>query len=48
MVGTHTPISCGKESLSIQGLRARYRGRPVRNRWDRSVAQPAEYFRAWA
>ncbi len=48
MVGTFTPISRGKGSLSIQGLCPRYRGRPARNRWDRGVAQPAEYFRGGA
>src|SRR6266446_10420482 len=44
MVGTLTSISYSKESLSIQGLCTRYRSRSPRNRWDRSVAQPAEYF----
>src|SRR6266478_4434418 len=48
MVGTFTSISRGKESLYIQGLCTRYRGRPPRNRWDRSVAQPAENFREGA
>jgi hypothetical protein len=48
MVATLTSIYHGEESLPIQGLCARYRGRPARARWgqnNRSVAQPAEYFR---
>jgi hypothetical protein len=51
MVGTLTPIYRGEESLLIQGIRARYRGRPGRARWgenNRSVTQPAEYFRGGA
>ena len=48
MVGTLTSIYHGEESLSIQAICARYRGRPARARWEqnnRSLAQPAEYFR---
>jgi hypothetical protein len=47
MVGTLTSIYRGEESLSIQGICARYRGHPGRARWEqnnRSVAQAAEYF----
>jgi hypothetical protein len=46
MVATLTSIYRSEESLSIQGIRARYRGRPARARWgqnNRSVAQAAEY-----
>jgi hypothetical protein len=42
------PIYRCEESLSMQGIWARYHGRPARTRWcqnNRSVAQPAEYFR---
>ena len=51
MVGTLTSIYRGGESLSIEGIRARYRGSPARARWEqnnRSVAWPAEYFRGGA
>jgi len=47
MVRTLTSVYLGGESLPIQGICARYRGRPARSRWgqnNRSVAQPAEYF----
>ena len=48
MVGSLTSIYHGEESLPIQGIWARYRGRPARTCWgqnNRSIAQPAEYFR---
>jgi len=51
MVGTLTSIYRGEESLPIQGICARYHGRPARACWgqySRSVAQPAEYFRGEA
>ena len=47
MVATLGSIYHGEESLPIQGICARCRGRPARARWEqinRSVAQPAEYF----
>ena len=47
MVETLTSIYHGEESLSIQGIRARYRCRLARARRgqnNRSVAQPTEYF----
>ena len=48
MVATPTSIFCSKESLPVQRICARYRGRSERARWGQnnsSVAQPAEYFR---
>jgi hypothetical protein len=51
MVATLTSIYHSEESLSIQRICAMYRGRPARARWgqnNRSVAQPAEYFRGGA
>jgi hypothetical protein len=48
MVATLTSIYHGEESLPVQGTCARYRSHPARARWgqnNRSVAQPAEYFR---
>ena len=51
MVATPTSIYHDEESLPIQGICARYRGRPARARWgqnNRSVAQPAKYFRGGA
>ena len=48
MVGTLTSIYHGEESLPIQAICARYRGRPARARWrqnNRILAQPAEYSR---
>ena len=51
MVGTLTSIYRGEESLSIQGICARYRGHPGRARWEqnnRSIAQAGGYFRGGA
>ena len=51
MVATLTTIYRGEESLRMQGIFARYRGRHARARWgqnNRSVAQPAKYFRGGA
>src|SRR6266849_3062136 len=48
MVATLISIYRSEESLSIQEICARYRGRPARARWGQnngSVARPAEYFR---
>ena len=51
MVATPTSIYHGEESLPIRDIGARYRGRPAGAHWgqnNRSVAQPAEYFRVGA
>ena len=51
MVATLTSIYRGEASLPIQGICARYRGRPARARWCqnyKSIAQFAEYFRGGA
>ena len=51
MVGTLTSIYRSEESLPLQGICARYRGRHARARWDqnnRGVVLPAEYFRGGA
>jgi hypothetical protein len=50
MVGTLTSIYRSEKSLRMQGICARYRGRPERARWgqNRRVSNPAEYFRGGA
>ena len=48
MVATLYSIYCCEKSLSIQGIRARYRGGPVRGQNDKCVSQLAEYFRGGA
>ena len=48
MIAALTSIYRCEESLSVQGICARYRGRPTRTRRcqnNRSVAQSPEYFR---
>ena len=48
MVATLTSLYHGEESLPIQGICARHRGRPEGARWGqnyRSFAQPGEYIR---
>ena len=51
MVETLTSIYRGEGSLPMQGIWAKYRGRPARARWglnNRSVAQPTECFHGGA